>query len=398
MFTLSVIGAGLVLGSVVSLSSVLLPSPSSLKLTPTLNAAFMNLKLGIHQGEQMLYPLINQQIDYPWGIRLLCSLPTGLSSKKVIEQSAAISEALRYDVEIYWHKGLIIDVFQKELPKSIPFEQVEKRNDYKVAIGVNKRLEPVYYDFAGSFPHLLIGGISGGGKSVLLRSILTQLCMNQPLLYLGDMKGGVELNLFKNLQNTVRFSTNLAQLEQMAAEVEHEMNKRYEIMERNGTQEWEGKKIIFVLDELADLKSRAKDPDAAIKANIKAKLTNISAKGRASAVTLILCTQRPDASIVDGLIKTNIATSICFRTRDATQSRIILDSNDAADLPDVPGRAIFQQAHDVTVQSFYLPYKTARELLKPYECQPITNKIEGVIHEQNAVKTSTMDNNIDELE
>ncbi|WP_307559411.1 hypothetical protein [Paenibacillus sp. V4I7] len=40
-------------------------------------------------------------------------------------------------------------------------------------------------------------------------------------------------------------------------------------MERNGSQEWSGKRIVFVMDELADLKARLKDPHAGINSAIK---------------------------------------------------------------------------------------------------------------------------------
>ncbi|MDQ0899033.1 hypothetical protein QFZ80_002861 [Paenibacillus sp. V4I7] len=47
------------------------------------------------------------------------------------------------------------------------------------------------------------------------------------------------------------------------------MNRCYTSMERNGSQEWSGKRIVFVMDELADLKARLKDPHAGINSAIK---------------------------------------------------------------------------------------------------------------------------------
>lgn len=360
------IGMGLIMGSCITLIKTL--SPSSLSFKRSLPLIFKALNLGVKHGETLALPIVNAEFKNDWGTRLLCNLPTGLSSVKVIENKTAICEALRaFDVDIYWQNGLIIDIYPQVMTKDVPYN-VAARHDYKVPIGINRRSEIQYYDFAGSFPHLLIGGISGGGKSVILRSILTSLVLGpQPDLYLCDMKGGVELGLFRNLVITKGFATTLADVSKWAAKVESEMNNRYTIMAKNDSQEWEGKRIIFVMDEMADLKTRAGDPDSAIKNSIKSILTRISAKGRAAGVILVLCTQRPSADIVDGLIKTNIATSICFRTRDGIQSRVILDHDGAANLPDIPGRCIYQQAKDEMLQTYYLPYKQAKKLLENCE-------------------------------
>ncbi|HZG81779.1 MAG TPA: FtsK/SpoIIIE domain-containing protein [Brevibacillus sp.] len=308
--------------------------------------------------------MINKSIAYDWGTRLLINLPYGLSSETVIKHARTISEGLRKDIDIYYSRGLIIDVYEKDMPVSVAFPR-EERRDYRVPIGVNRRGEPVFYDFTGSFPHLLIGGISGGGKSVLLRAILTSLSLGpQPYLMLNDLKGGVELGLFRDLAHVIGFATTLQEVDVLIAKAVREMERRYGVMAAQGIQEWPGKPLIVVMDELADLKVRAKDDQAVLKNGIKAKLSTISAKGRAARVILVLATQRPSADIIDGLIKTNVATSLCFRTRDAVQSRIVLDHDGAAALPEVPGRCIFQQARDETIQTFYLSYEEARERLK----------------------------------
>lgn len=315
-------------------------------------------------GNTVILPKINRTIRYEWGTRLLVNLPYGISSDAVIKHAKAISEGLRKDVDIYFANGLVIDVYETEMVASVPY-RYEPRNDYRVPIGVNRRGETRYYDFTGSFPHLLIGGTSGGGKSVLLRGILTGLSLGpRPDMMLCDLKGGVELGLFRDMAHVKGFATTLREVDALIAGAETEMDRRYQVMYERGAQEWTGKPLIVIMDELADLKVRAKDENGALKNAIKTKLTTISAKGRAARVILVLATQRPSADIIDGLIKTNVATSICFRTRDAVQSRIVLDHDGAAGLPDVPGRCIFQQARDETLQTFYLSYDEARELLK----------------------------------
>ncbi|MDQ0914981.1 hypothetical protein QFZ78_001241 [Paenibacillus sp. V4I5] len=50
------------------------------------------------------------------------------------------------------------------------------------------------------------------------------------------------------------------------------MNRCYTSMERNGSQEWSGERIVFVMDELADLKARLKYSYAEINSAIKTHL------------------------------------------------------------------------------------------------------------------------------
>lgn len=353
------VGAGVFVGA--SIYAIMKPTKD---YSYYLDLIFKSSGISVKSGSTLHFPKINKSIGYDWGTRLLINLPYGLSSETVIKQARTISEGLRKDIDIYYSSGLIIDVYEKDMPVSVSFPR-EKRRDYRVPIGVNRRGEPVYYDFTGNFPHLLIGGISGGGKSVLLRTILTSLSLGpQPHLMLNDLKGGVELGLFRDLAHVNGFATTLQEVDKLIGKAMREMERRYAAMAAQGIQEWPGKPMIVVMDELADLKVRAKDHLAALKNGIKTKLSTISAKGRAARVILVLATQRPSADIVDGLIKTNVATSLCFRTRDAVQSRIVLDHDGAAALPEVPGRCIFQQARDETIQTFYLSYDEARERLK----------------------------------
>ncbi len=321
-------------------------------------------------GEFIHLPKITACPRRSWGVQVRLYLPKGITTKEVIKQQDAFSEALKRDVHFeYSHcTGLVMDVYSRGLPRTINYTY-EKSHSWRIPIGVDRRGETIYYDFAGAYPHLLNAGISGGGKSVFLRSVLTSLSTGpKPDMYLCDLKGGVELGLFREFRHVKEFAINLYEVYQVMETVEREMNQRLKWMASKEIQEWKGKRIILVIDELSDFRASGRtDPHKEVKAAIKEKLTTISAKGRAAGVTMILSTQRPSADIIDGIIKTNVATTIAFRTRDSIQSRIILDNDKASDLPDIPGRAIFQQGKDNEIQTFFLSYQQAKELLKNVE-------------------------------
>ena len=72
---------------------------------------------------------------------------------------------------------------------------------------------------------------------------------------------------------------------------------------------------------------------------IESKLSMIARQGRAFGIHLILATQRPDANLIPGQIRTNLGCRICGRA-DSILSQIILDSTAAADEISKEARAV----------------------------------------------------------
>jgi S-DNA-T family DNA segregation ATPase FtsK/SpoIIIE len=83
--------------------------------------------------------------------------------------------------------------------------------------------------------------------------------------------------------------------------------------------------IVIIIDELADLMmTSAKE--------VEAYIVRIAQKSRAVGIHLIVATQRPQATVVTGLIKANMPSRIGFRVAARMDSRIILDQNGAETL------------------------------------------------------------------
>jgi hypothetical protein len=359
-------GMGITFGSLAGMVKVSRHLPGSVIVR-----ALRGAEVGVKRGDKMRHVQVRKTEWTKYGARINLKLPNGLSSDDIKKHETLLSEALGKEIEVKYHprRGVYIDVYDSPIPKEILYEP-EKRSDLKVPIGVNRRGDVIYYDFEGQFPHLLIGGCSGGGKSVLLRLILTHLSFGpKPDLYLADLKSGIELGLFQDLAHTKRFATSLPELRLMLEAVTKEMRRRYEVMKGHGLREWDDNHLVVVLDELVHLYESPKEPTESkkMKAAIKSMLAELSAQARAAGISLVLCTQRPDAKTVDGIIKTNMATAISFKTVNETQSEIILDSPQSARLPQIPGRAIFRQSDYTTIQCFNLPYEMAEELLEGVE-------------------------------
>lgn len=210
---------------------------------------------------------------------------------------------------------------------------------------------PVTVDLA-RVPHILLGGATGSGKSVLLKLLLMQANKKGANVCIADFKGGVDFPTVWHKECRMCFEEQ-STLE-LLTELTEELERRKQLLKASGLPNIDHhnaatgdnlKRYIFACDELAEMLDKTgltkEQKETVVK--IEGLLGTIARQGRAFGIHLILATQRPDSAILNGQIKNNINCRICGRA-DNVLSMIILDNTDAADqIPeDAQGRFLLK--------------------------------------------------------
>ncbi|PTK46097.1 hypothetical protein BUZ69_07995 [Staphylococcus saprophyticus] len=197
-----------------------------------------------------------------------------------------------------------------------------------------------------TFPHALITGTTGAGKSVFINSLLTSMMSiadpQEVKLIIIDPKG----NEFGNYKDLPFMLTNpIIDLSDSASALEYlasEMDYRLQLFQKHGGKknievfndavdsgEIQGVEklpyIILMIDELADLMSQYKN-------EVEGSIKRLGAKARASGVHMLLATQTPRKEYVDGAIKANVGTSFALMAANTTESLVTLGETGAEKL------------------------------------------------------------------
>lgn len=231
--------------------------------------------------------------------------------------------------------------------------------DFTLVLGMSLLGELEAVDLATT-PHMLIGGGTGSGKSVLTKCLLMQGLKKGATIILADFKGGVDYAPVWHKRCRMIFDPQslLAALEELTAELE----RRRELFVTAGTPNiYEYNKAtganlrryILACDEVAEVldKTGLNKEEKELFVQIERHLSLIARQGRAFGIHLMLSTQRPSADLIPGQIRTNLTLRICGRADDIL-SRIILDSPAAAEQIPPDSKGLFVTNMGQTFQGF----------------------------------------------
>ena len=209
-------------------------------------------------------------------------------------------------------------------------------------------------------PHILLGGSTGSGKSVLLKLLLMQALRKGAEVYIADFKGGVDFP--KVWHEKCRMCFTEEDLCDTLDRLVEELERRKSALKALGCPNIDAyneiaerplQRLIFACDEVAEVldKTGRSKEDKELLAQIENRLSTIARLGRAFGIHLILATQRPDANIIPGQIKNNMDFRVCGRA-DSVLSQIILDNTSAAEQIPKDARGRFITGDGIVFQGY----------------------------------------------
>lgn len=256
----------------------------------------------------------------------------------------------------------------RELIANDPFETHPGK--LTVALGVDTGGVPAYADIS-KWPHALIAGTTGSGKSVAMNAFILSLLYRLPpqqLRFIMIDPKMLELSIYNDIPHLLTpVVTDPGKASVTLKWAVKEMENRYRMMSELGVKNLQsfnakfaqlqeaGKVptklvqtgfdpatgqpkmeekplateplpyIVVVIDELADLMMVAGK-------QVETSIARLAQMARAAGIHLLIATQRPSVDVITGLIKANIPTRTSFHVTSKVDSRTVLDQMGAEQL------------------------------------------------------------------
>ena len=202
----------------------------------------------------------------------------------------------------------------------------------------------------GSGPHGILVGATGSGKSELLRTLTLSLAaVHSPELLnlvLMDFKGGAAFAGLAELPHVAGVVTNLAEdfgrIERARDALRAEVERRQEVLRAAGVESIRALHaggtgqlpyLLVVVDEFGELLTACPE--------FIDTFTTIGSVGRSLGIHLLLATQRLDEGRIRRL-EPHLRYRIALRTNSVQESRSVLDSPAAFELPSTPGLGLLR--------------------------------------------------------
>ncbi len=214
----------------------------------------------------------------------------------------------------------------------------------EAVIGVSRGV-PLIIDLAKDGPHGLLGGMSGSGKTELLMTFLTSLCLNNHPDDLGivivDFKGGVDHELTAQLPHVIDLSTNLDvdRFQRTIDLLQAEQLRRQRLL-RGRASDLDAyrrlrptdpalpplPRLLVVIDEFSELLA-SDDGRRRLQ-----ELVSVTRIGRALGIHLLLVTQNFEGQLPPQ-IEANAGLRLCLRVMKPAHSKAVLETGIASTLP-----------------------------------------------------------------
>lgn len=278
----------------------------------------------------------------PYGYRIKFYLPVGITTDTLQNNYLAIKQAFKLNSMHFTEDNRLITLHAIKEYNFKPYKTYKlKPNEILIGEFIGKY---IIVDM-NKFPHCLIGGDSGSGKSRILFTILTNLISssNKINLYLLQVRKN-DLLVFRSCMQVKTCSRTLEDVLSALQVIDQELQRREDLLDiekgylniadYNCKSGKTLKYIYVVIEEFSFLNiSRADSKgEKAIKAECLKHIKSIVNVGRSSGVFLITSLQKPTNDSIPSDIKAQLTTRISMLIKDGPTSKVVLGDEAAVNL------------------------------------------------------------------
>jgi DNA segregation ATPase FtsK/SpoIIIE, S-DNA-T family len=209
----------------------------------------------------------------------------------------------------------------------------------KIAIGVNLEGQLVEADLSDpNTCHFLVGGTTGSGKSEFLRSLLLSLLVRHSPQHLKIALVDPKRVTFPEFEKMRWLYSPVAKDGESTVELMEslvaQMENRYQQFEKTGCNDLSTynqrsqtplPRIVCIFDEYADFMAEKE-----LRKTLELSIKRLGAMARAAGIHLIIATQRPEATIVTPIIRSNLPGRVALKTASEADSTIVLGGKQTA--------------------------------------------------------------------
>ena len=275
-----------------------------------------------YQADQIEYVLhahniagrVRGGIVTPGWVRFDTVLPATTTPEKVVRLQGAIGHRLGCECLITTRDGhLVIEVARREranVTLSQIIDKLPQAPPLSALLGIGLRDgRPLLLRIASpDVAHILVSGTTGCGKTALMRAVVASLAWHNETgihLYIIDPTG--------RGYNDLAWLPHLP-LHAVISDIEDATDVIQMLVTRMDRHE-EDTRALIVIDELADLILAGGQP-------ILEGLTRLTQRGRGAGLHVLAGTQKPTASAIGSLVKSNFPTRIVGRVLSAEDAKV----------------------------------------------------------------------------
>ncbi|MGG1217254.1 FtsK/SpoIIIE domain-containing protein [Priestia endophytica] len=336
---------------------------------------FEHYHIHVKDGKNNRYPQLVRECKSLKQIKLIYRTPLALEEKTLRTLQQVLSLTLDQVVNVSFKKWLIIEISKHKMPSYVSYQEVPYRKGWMVPLGKNR--QGWHFHHFDHTPHATISGTTRFGKTVMMKVMMTYLIEHHPWdaqFIIIDLKGGLEFDRYKNLQQVKRIASDPIEALYALKQVQKDMKERMAFFKRQG---WSNivdtplsQRLFVLIDEAAQLtpeKFMEKEEKKTL-TQCQSILSEIARLGGALGIRLVYGTQYPTSNVLNGSIKQNADLKVSFRLGSDYASKVALDAYGAETLPsNIKGRALIKTHEVKEVQVPYLNHEEIWKRIGGYE-------------------------------